>query len=100
MTKSFNKHLALLVGEKHQQGRNFSIFNETRENHGAGYVIFAGRPAQVDQWEDVMGNARKFLGKEKKDVQMQENIKTYKYDETQPMGKGKLTSDKTEKINE
>ena len=33
-------------------------------------------------------------------VTMTENVKVYKYDEEQPMGKGKLKSDKTETIDE
>jgi len=77
----------------------FEVLTETRESYGLSR-LGPSRPMQKDQWEDVMGNARKFLGKEKKDVTMTENVKEYKYDENQPMGKGKLISDKTETIDE
>jgi len=78
----------------------FDIFNETRENHGMGYITRSGRAAQIDLWEDVLGNVRKFLGKKKEEVKMKEIIKIYEYDESKPMGKGKLKEEKTSEINE
>ena len=78
----------------------FNIFNETRDNHGMGHYTGLGRKIQIDQWEDVIGNVRAFLGKAKTESKMTENIKTYEYDGNQPMGKGKMVSEKTNKIDE
>jgi hypothetical protein len=76
-----------------------SILTETREVWGIS-KIGPSRVLQKAQWEEVIGNIRESLGKEKKDVKESESIQEYKYDENKPMGKGEKKSDKTTVINE
>jgi len=81
----------------------FNIFNETREALGLNYVISA-RAFQIDQWEDVIGNVKEFLGKDasgkSKVFEMIEHLEEYKYDENKPSGKGDFIKSTTESIDE
>lgn len=82
----------------------FNIFNETRENIGATFGSGMSRSMQIDQWEDVMGNVKEFMGKNEegksKTIEMVEHIQEFKYDETKPAGKGELVKSTTETIDE
>ncbi|MBA3706797.1 MAG: hypothetical protein H0W84_13125, partial [Bacteroidetes bacterium] len=82
----------------------FTLVNETREVVGMGKLVSGSRSIQIDQWEDVIGNVKKFLGNDEKGktkvIEMVEKIKEYKYDENKPMGKGQIIKQTSEEINE
>ncbi|WP_300564699.1 RHS repeat-associated core domain-containing protein [Flavobacterium sp.] len=78
---------------------SFEVYTDTRESYGPSF-FGPSRMVQIDQWEDVMGTVREFLGKEKENTTMKEVIKVYEYDEDQPMGRGKLKSESTDVIDE
>jgi hypothetical protein len=79
---------------------SFTVLTETREVIGISR-IGPSRSVQQEQWEIVIGNVRKNLGKDKKEVTETEHIEEYKFDATKPMGKGqKKPGDKTKIINE